>query len=61
MDLCTKKLTEEEIKMFRDHLSRATPYTQKEIDDMPLDICDFDLNRMRAFNAQRALKEAGLL
>lgn len=55
------KLSEEEIKKYREILAKAVPYTEKEIADIPLDSCDFDIDRMSAFNAQRALKKAGLL
>lgn len=61
MDLNTREFSDEEIKKFKKLLEKAKPYTQKEIDDIPFDSCDFDIDRMRAFNAQRALKELGLL
>ena len=56
-----KRLSLDEIAEYREQLKRAIPYTQEEIVNMPFDECDFDIERMQAFNAQRALKEAGLL
>lgn len=56
-----KKLSQEEINRYKKQLEKAVPYTEKEIADIPLDSCDFDIDRMSAFNAQRALKKAGLL
>ena len=55
------KLSEEEIKKYREILVKAVQYTEKEIADIPLNSWDFDIDRMSAFNAQRALKKAGLL
>ncbi|MEE0266338.1 MAG: hypothetical protein UD936_12005 [Acutalibacteraceae bacterium] len=55
------KLSEEEIKKYREILAKAVPYTEKEIVDIPLDSWYFDIDRMSALNAQRALKKAGLL
>ena len=56
-----KKLSQEEINRYKKQLEKAVPYTEKEIADIPLDSCDFDIDRMSALNAQRALKKAGLL
>ena len=56
-----KRLSLDEIAEYREQLKRAIPYTQEEIVNMPFDECDFDIERMQAFNAQRALKEAGVL
>lgn len=56
-----KKLSQEEINRYKKQLEKAIPYTEKEIADIPLDSWDFDIDRMSALNAQRALKEAGLL
>lgn len=56
-----KKLSQEEINRYKKQLEKAVPYTEKEIADIPLDSCNFDIDRMSALNAQRALKKAGLL
>ena len=54
-------LSDEEIIEYKAQLSRAKPYTYEEIADMEYDACDFDIKRMEAYNAQRALREAGIL
>ena len=47
MDSSIKKqpLTDDEIKMYREWLSEAEPYTDEEIIDIPFDSEDYDLDR----------------
>lgn len=65
MDSATSKnkkiLSDEEIKEYKAQLSRAKPYTYEEIAEMEYDLWDFDVKRMEAYNAQRALREAGII
>lgn len=65
MDLNISKnkilLSDEKVKKYKDMLKIAEPYTIEDIEKIPLDSCDFDIDRMNAFNAKRALKEAGLI
>ena len=63
MDSNTKKqsLTVDEIKMYRKWLSKAEPYTDEEIIDIPFDSEDYDLDRYKANAAKEILSEYGLL
>ena len=65
MDSATSKnkkiLSDEEIKEYKAQLSRAKPYTYEEIAEMEYDLWDFDVKRMEAYNAQMALREAGII
>lgn len=63
MDSNTKKqsLTDDEIKMYRKWLSKAEPYTDEEIIDIPFDSEDYDLDRYKANAAKEILSEYGLL
>ncbi len=56
-----RELNAEEIACYKRQLEIAEPYTYEEIVDIPYDSCDFDLDRICAYNAQRALREAGIL
>lgn len=56
-----KVLSDEQIKKYKAQLSRAKPYTYEEISEMEYDSLDFDIKRMEAYNAQRALREAGII
>ena len=65
MDSATSKnkkiLSDEEIKEYKAQLSKAKPYTREEMAEMEYDLWDFDVKRMEAYNAQRALREAGII
>ena len=54
-------LSDEEIRENKTQHSRAKPYTYEEISEMEYDSLDFDIRRMEAYNAQRALREAGII
>ena len=56
-----KVLSDEQIRKYKTQLSRAKPYTYEEISEMEYDSLDFDIQRMEAYNAQRALREAGII
>ena len=63
MDSSIKKqpLTDDEIKMYREWLSEAEPYTDEEIIDIPFDSEDYDLDRYRANFAKEILTKYGLI
>ena len=62
MDSNTRKaLTDSEIKMYREWLSEAEPYTDEEIIDFPFDSPDLDLDRCRSHRAKQILTEYGLI
>lgn len=54
-------LSQERIDKFRQWLKNAIPYTYEEIVNIPFDSTDYDMDRCRAYMAQKALREAGLL
>ena len=54
-------LSQEKIDKYRQWLNNATPYTEEEMNNIPFDSGDYDMDRCRAYMAQKALKEAGLL
>lgn len=53
--------SQEEIDLCRELLSKAKPYSQEEIDNLPFDSPDWVSDRMDAYTAQKILKELGLL
>ena len=56
-----KALSDEQIKKYKAQLSKAKPYTYEEIVSIEYDTLDFDFERMEAYNAQMALREAGII
>lgn len=59
-----KWLTDEKIAQYREWLSKAEPYTEEEIMDIPFDgdmFAEYDMNRQLAYDAQTILKKYDLL
>jgi hypothetical protein len=54
-------LTDEEIEKYKKRLMKAEPYTQEDVDNIPFDTLDYDWDRMDAYDAKKALEQAGLL
>ena len=54
-------LSPEQIEEYRKILMMYIPYSEEEINQLELDSTDYDFFRRRAYMAQKALREAGLL
>ncbi len=54
-------LKPEQIENYKQILKKYTPYTEDEINHIETDSTEYDYWRRRAYMAQKALKEAGLL
>lgn len=55
------ELTKEDIARHKAILNSAEPYTDEEINAIPYDSFDFDLNRYSAWNSQNILRDAGII
>lgn len=45
-------LTPEKIRMYKEFLTKAVPYTEEEVDDIPFDSTDYDVDKMNAYDAK---------
>ncbi len=57
-------LTDDVINMYKEFLNKAEPYTKEEIMDIPFDgdmYAEYDMDRIRAYDAQTILKKYDLL
>lgn len=54
-------LNPEQIDNYKEILRKYKPYSEEEINNLELDSKDYDYWRRRAYMAQKALREAGLL
>lgn len=53
-------LTDDIVKMYRQNLSLAEPYSEEEFDNIPLD-GKFDVKRYKAYSAKKTLEKYGLI
>lgn len=54
-------LSPEQIEEYRKILMMYIPYSEEEVINIEFDSKDYDFYRLRAYMAQKALREAGLL
>ncbi len=54
-------LTPERIQEYKEDLARAVPYTEEEVDDIPFDSTDYDVDRMDAYGAKRILSKYNII
>lgn len=54
-------LNQKQVEEYRDWLKKYEPYTYEEVINIPLDSQEYDIGKYKAYIAQKALKEAGLL
>lgn len=54
-------LTPEKIRMYKEFLTKAVPYTEEEVDDIPFDSTDYDVDKMNAYGAKRILSKYNLI
>lgn len=54
-------LSQKQVSEYKEWLRRYEPYTYEEIINIPFDSQEYDIGKYKAFVAQKALKEAGLL
>lgn len=47
--------------MYKEFLTKAVPYTEEEVDDIPFDSTDYDVARMDAYDAKRILSKYNLI
>lgn len=54
-------LTPERIREYKEDLAKAVPYTEAEVDDIPFDSIDYDVDRMNAYGAKRILSKYNII
>lgn len=54
-------LSPEQIEEYRKILMMYIPYSEEEVINIEFDSKDYDFYRLRAYMAQKALREAGVL
>lgn len=54
-------MNSKQIEEYKDWLKKYEPYTYEEFINIPLDSLEYDIGKYKAFIAQKALREAGLL
>lgn len=54
-------LTPERIREYKEDLAKAVPYTEAEVDNIPFDSIDYDVDRMDAYDAKRILSKYNLI
>lgn len=54
-------LTPERIREYKEDLEKAVPYTETEVNDIPFDSTDYDVDRMDAYDAKRILSKYNLI
>lgn len=47
--------------MYKEFLTKAVPYTEAEVDNIPFDSTDYDVARMDAYDAKRILSKYNLI